>query len=152
MLNHIAKIAPRTVIFDVEPLVAFWDTDSAALERGIAQLLERLRDLTGIEVVVFATNSARRQPESRTTNRSRKSSTSPPPASRFEPSHTAACPVPASLSEIKSPRTVSSRDASATASCTTSRTCQDHRVAHARCACWDVPCDRSCSPPRSRRQ
>jgi hypothetical protein len=25
VLNHIAKIAPRTVIFDVEPLVAFWD-------------------------------------------------------------------------------------------------------------------------------
>jgi hypothetical protein len=43
-----------------EPLVAFWDTDTAALEHGIAQLLERLRDLIGIEVVVFATNSARR--------------------------------------------------------------------------------------------
>jgi hypothetical protein len=106
VLNHIAKMAPRTVVFDVEPLVAFWDTDIAALDRGIASVLERLGDLVGIEVVVFATNSARRQPESRTVNRSGKSSTSPPPASRFEPSHIGACLVPASSLEITSPRTV----------------------------------------------
>lgn len=60
VLNHIATVAPRTVIFDVEPLVAFWDTDTAMLDHGIASVLERLRDLTGVEVVVFATNSARR--------------------------------------------------------------------------------------------
>ena len=60
VLNLIARVAPRSVIFDVEPLVAFWDTDTATLDRGIASLLEGLRNLTGIEVVVFATNSARR--------------------------------------------------------------------------------------------
>jgi hypothetical protein len=60
VLDHIAKLAPRTVIFDVEPLVAFWDTDTATLDRGIASLLNRLRDLTGVEVIVFATNSGRR--------------------------------------------------------------------------------------------
>ena len=60
VLNHIAKIAPRTVVLDVEPLVAFWDTDTADLERGIALVLEQLRELAGIEVIVFATNSARR--------------------------------------------------------------------------------------------
>src|SRR5262249_59141347 len=38
-----------------------------------------------------------------TVKHSGESSTSPRPASRFEPSHTAACPVPAWLSGIKSP-------------------------------------------------
>jgi predicted HAD superfamily phosphohydrolase YqeG len=60
VLNHIATVAARTVIFDVEPLVAFWDTDTATLDRGIASMLERLCDLPGVAVVVFATNSARR--------------------------------------------------------------------------------------------
>ena len=58
--NHIATVAARTVIFDVEPRVAFWDTDTATLDRGIASMLERLCDLPGVAVVVFATNSARR--------------------------------------------------------------------------------------------
>src|SRR5262249_22098037 len=61
VLKHIAEVAPRTVILDVEPLVAFWDTDTATLDRGIASVLERLSDLAGIEVVVLATNSVRRQ-------------------------------------------------------------------------------------------
>jgi len=60
VLNHIANVAPRTVIFDVEPLVAFWDTDTATLDRGMASVLGRLHNLTGVHVVVFATNSARR--------------------------------------------------------------------------------------------
>lgn len=42
------------------PLVAFWDTDTATLDRGIASMLERRCDLPGVAVVVFATNSARR--------------------------------------------------------------------------------------------
>jgi hypothetical protein len=37
-----------------------WDTDTATLDRGIASLLERLSDLTGIEAVDFTTNSTRR--------------------------------------------------------------------------------------------
>jgi predicted HAD superfamily phosphohydrolase YqeG len=61
VLKHIANTAPRTVIFDVEPLVAFWDTDTATLDRGIVSVLERLGDVTGVEVIAFATNSARRQ-------------------------------------------------------------------------------------------
>src|SRR5262249_36544568 len=59
MLNRIAKLRPRTIIFDVEPPVAFWDTDAATLDRGIASVLERLRDQASIEAVVFATNAAR---------------------------------------------------------------------------------------------
>jgi hypothetical protein len=87
-----------------------------------------------------------------TVKHSGKSSTSPPPVNRFEASHTAACPVPAWLSGINCPRTVCWRAASGTASCTTSRTCQEHHAAHARCECSDTPCDRSCSPARSRRR
>jgi hypothetical protein len=32
--DHIAEMAPRTVIVDVEPLVAFRDTDPATLDRA----------------------------------------------------------------------------------------------------------------------
>jgi predicted HAD superfamily phosphohydrolase YqeG len=60
VLRRVVDIAPRTVIFDVEPLVAFWDTDQASLDAGIGSTLERLRDVSAIEVIVFATNSVRR--------------------------------------------------------------------------------------------
>jgi predicted HAD superfamily phosphohydrolase YqeG len=46
----------RTVIVDVEPLVAFWDTGSDALEAGVARVLAALE----VDVVLFATNSLRR--------------------------------------------------------------------------------------------
>ena len=60
VLRRVADIAPKTVIFDVEPLVAFWDTDQASLDDGIGSTLAGLQDAPGIEVVVFATNSVRR--------------------------------------------------------------------------------------------
>jgi len=60
VLSRVAGVAPRAVIFDVEPLVAFWDTDQASLDAGVALVLDRLRGVAGIQVVVFATNSVRR--------------------------------------------------------------------------------------------
>jgi|SRR5882757_8819630 len=60
VLRRVVDIAPKTVIFDVEPLVAFWDTDQASLDEGIGSVLDGLRDVPSIEVVVFATNSLRR--------------------------------------------------------------------------------------------
>src|SRR5882757_10145392 len=60
VLRRVADIAPKTVIFDVEPLVAFWDTNQTSLDNGIEATLAGLQDVPGIEVVVFATNSLRR--------------------------------------------------------------------------------------------
>jgi predicted HAD superfamily phosphohydrolase YqeG len=48
------------MIFDVEPLVAWWDSSQESLDRGIAALVSGLVDLPDVRVVVFATNSARR--------------------------------------------------------------------------------------------
>jgi len=49
----------RTVIFDVEPLVAFRDTDQSRLEDGIATILAAVADADPT-AVVFAINSTRR--------------------------------------------------------------------------------------------
>jgi len=36
VLSRVEELSARTVIFDVEPLVAYWDSDQEALERGAA--------------------------------------------------------------------------------------------------------------------
>jgi predicted HAD superfamily phosphohydrolase YqeG len=57
----IRDLAARTVILDVEPLIAFWDTDQQALGDGVTAILDRLgADPGQMRYVVFATNSARR--------------------------------------------------------------------------------------------
>jgi hypothetical protein len=48
------------VIIDVEPLVAWWDTDQESLDSGVARTVSRLGGLAGLSVLCFATNSARR--------------------------------------------------------------------------------------------
>ena len=48
------------MIFDVEPLVAPWDSGQEALDQGIARVLSDIRAVPSVQVVVFATNSARR--------------------------------------------------------------------------------------------
>jgi len=40
MMISIGRAAARTVIIDIEPLVAAWDTDQQTFDRGIAALLE----------------------------------------------------------------------------------------------------------------
>jgi hypothetical protein len=55
-----AELGARTVVFDVEPLVAAWNTDALALRRGVDQVLARADALPRLEVVGFATNSLRR--------------------------------------------------------------------------------------------
>jgi len=52
----VRQLELRTVVVDVEPLVAFWDTGSEVLEAGVARVLAAL----DVEVVLFATNSWRR--------------------------------------------------------------------------------------------
>ena len=59
-LRQIAELRVHTVIFDVEPLATFWDTDEASLSRGIDLVFDRTARLCDVAVVGFATNSARR--------------------------------------------------------------------------------------------
>jgi predicted HAD superfamily phosphohydrolase YqeG len=63
VLEHVIDAAPRTVVFDVEPLVAIWDTDETSLVQGVTTILGRIAaETTGVQVVVFATNSRRQPP------------------------------------------------------------------------------------------
>jgi predicted HAD superfamily phosphohydrolase YqeG len=54
------KLSVRTMIVDVEPLVASWRSGQEALDQGIARVLGEFRTLPSVRAVVFATNSARR--------------------------------------------------------------------------------------------
>ena len=61
VIGLVANLVARTVVFDVEPLIAYWDTDQRVLDEGVATILDRLGANPGqIRHVVFATNSARR--------------------------------------------------------------------------------------------
>ncbi len=48
------------MVFDIEPLVAYWDNGQEALDRGVAMVLDRAAAVPGVAVVCFATNSMRR--------------------------------------------------------------------------------------------
>ena len=54
------ELAVKTMIFDVEPLVAPWDSGQESLDQGMARVLEQVRQIPSVRVVVFSTNSARR--------------------------------------------------------------------------------------------
>lgn len=60
VLQRAEELAPRTVIIDVEPLVAWWDTGQEPLDSGVARTVRRFGGLAGVSVPCFATNSARR--------------------------------------------------------------------------------------------
>jgi predicted HAD superfamily phosphohydrolase YqeG len=60
VLARARELSVRTMIFDVEPLVAWWDSGRESLDRGIAAVAAELGELPDVRVVVFATNSARR--------------------------------------------------------------------------------------------
>ncbi len=38
VVRHAAELSARTLVFDVEPLVAYWDGGQAALDEGIARV------------------------------------------------------------------------------------------------------------------
>lgn len=56
----ITDLSARTVVIDVEPLIAAWDGTQDALDRGVAGALDLVGALPTVEAVCFATNSARR--------------------------------------------------------------------------------------------
>jgi predicted HAD superfamily phosphohydrolase YqeG len=63
VLRQAAELSARTMIFDIEPLVAYWDGGQGALDQGVARILSEVAVLPALEVVCFATNSARRPSE-----------------------------------------------------------------------------------------
>ena len=60
VLARAKELSLRTMIFDIEPLVAWWGGSQQALDRGTAAVLAELDDVPELQVLVFATNSARR--------------------------------------------------------------------------------------------
>jgi predicted HAD superfamily phosphohydrolase YqeG len=60
VMRRARGLSPRTMIFDVEPLVAHWESGQEALDHGIAHILGKVAAVPSAEVVCFSTNSARR--------------------------------------------------------------------------------------------
>jgi len=60
LLGKAAELGARTIVLDVEPLVAYWDNGQQALEEGITRVLAAAAAVPGVAVVCFSTNSARR--------------------------------------------------------------------------------------------
>src|ERR1700684_4739838 len=60
VLHRARQLAVRTVIFDIEPLVAYWDSGQAALDQGVALIRGKIETMPSVQVLCFATNSVRR--------------------------------------------------------------------------------------------
>ena len=60
LLDKAAELSAKTLVFDVEPLVAYWDNGQDALDRGVAERLAEAAAVPGVAVVCFSTNSLRR--------------------------------------------------------------------------------------------
>ncbi len=60
LLRRAGELSAHTVLIDVEPLVAHWDSSQESLDKGVAQLASQASTVPGLRVVCFATNSARR--------------------------------------------------------------------------------------------
>jgi hypothetical protein len=59
LLCRARDLSARTIVLDVEPLVAYWDTGQDVLDTGIAQVLGVVAGDPDVAVVCFSTNSAR---------------------------------------------------------------------------------------------
>jgi predicted HAD superfamily phosphohydrolase YqeG len=57
---RIAQLSVQAAIFDIEPLVAHWDSGQEALDQGVAHVLALADAVPGLKVVCFSTNSQRR--------------------------------------------------------------------------------------------
>jgi hypothetical protein len=62
LLSCVDALSPKTVIFDVEPLIAFWNTGTSELSGGMERFANKLSAIPGIEFLGFVTNSRRRAP------------------------------------------------------------------------------------------
>jgi hypothetical protein len=59
-LDRIKQLSMQTAIFDIEPLVAHWDSSQQALDQGVAEVLSRVGAMPALKVICFSTNSLRR--------------------------------------------------------------------------------------------
>jgi predicted HAD superfamily phosphohydrolase YqeG len=59
VVTRVAELSLRTVIFDVEPLIAYWNTTQDELDQGICGIIPKFAAIPGLRIVCFATNSAR---------------------------------------------------------------------------------------------
>ncbi len=60
VVRQAGELSAQTMIFDVEPLVAYWDGGQEVLDQGISRVLSEVAVLPTVRVVCFATNSQRR--------------------------------------------------------------------------------------------
>ena len=60
VVRYAGDLPARTMIFDVEPLVADWNGGQEALDQGITRVLNAISVLPAVQVLCFATNSLRR--------------------------------------------------------------------------------------------
>jgi hypothetical protein len=60
ILDRARQLSAQTMIFDVEPLVSWWDNTQESLDWGVAMVVGKVSTLPAVRVLVFATNSARR--------------------------------------------------------------------------------------------
>jgi len=59
-LRRVQELSARTVILDIEPLVAYWDSSQEVLDQGVASVVPQVAAIPGVQVVCLATNSLRR--------------------------------------------------------------------------------------------
>lgn len=60
VLVRVGQLSVRTLIFDIEPLVSWWDSGQDSLDQGVAMIVGKVGALPTVRVLVFATNSRRR--------------------------------------------------------------------------------------------
>jgi predicted HAD superfamily phosphohydrolase YqeG len=58
--SRLRQLSPRTLVIDIEPLVAYWHGTQHALDSGIAHVLDLVAAVPSVAVICFATNSGRR--------------------------------------------------------------------------------------------
>lgn len=57
--EQLGYLHARSVIVDVEPLVAYWNTGDEELSDGLTATVDHITENTHIQHIVFSTNSAR---------------------------------------------------------------------------------------------
>ncbi|MBR7828656.1 hypothetical protein KDK95_20270 [Actinospica sp. MGRD01-02] len=61
VVDALVAIGPKTAIVDVEPMIAYWDTDQATLDAGLRDFLDAAAGRVPPRCdIVFATNALRR--------------------------------------------------------------------------------------------
>ena len=60
LFARVGELAIKTLVFDIEPLVAPWNGGQQGLDRGVAEVLDQAGAVPSVRAVVFSTNSARR--------------------------------------------------------------------------------------------